>query len=176
MGCPETFYQLKKMCHETQSLKKQMQREESKRPGLLAVTYVNSQSPSVACFLLDMSAPPRSYENWWKRKKKRWCFAKWKSQYPSNRGSSWSHVYQSCASIVSCPAKPVHRAKCPLLAPMPCEWPASCPRTLLPHPGAFSRLLTPWKPTFLSPVRLWLFCFPFSTLGGNMWGHDFIPE
>lgn len=46
-----------------------------------------------------------------KEKKKRWCFEKWQSQYPSNTASSWSHKYQSCASMASCPAKPVHRAK-----------------------------------------------------------------
>lgn len=44
-------------------------------------------------------------------KKKRWCFAKWQSQYPSNTASLWSHVYQSCTYMASCPAKPVHRAK-----------------------------------------------------------------
>lgn len=50
----------------------------------------------------------------------------------------------------------------PLPPPVPCEWAASYPCPLLPHAGAFSRALTHWEPTSLSPVRIWLFCFPLS--------------
>lgn len=162
----EMCYQLKKICHQIQSLKKWAQREESKPPGILAVTYVSSQRLSVASFLQDEFVPPRSYEDWWEGEKKGSTMQKGNSSIPTAQRAhrliciravyTQHHSQPRCSQgkgvlfCVLCPASDQH--------PVPA---LSFP-TQVHFPGH-----GPTENLWLSPVRLGLFCFPISTLPGK---------